>query len=35
MKKAISGRGKKRHTTSIPLAPEEIELAYEKWEQAD
>jgi len=35
MKKAISGRGKKRHTTSIPLAPEEIELAYEKWEQVD
>ena len=35
MKKVIGGRGKKSHLTSIPPAPEEIELAYEKWEQAD
>ena len=31
MKKAIGGRGKKSHLTSIPPAPEEIEPAYEKW----
>ena len=35
IKKAISGRGKKSHLTGIPLAPEEIEPGYEKWEQAD
>ena len=33
MKKAIGGRGKKSHLTSIPSAPEEIEPVYEKWEQ--
>jgi len=35
MKKAIGDTGKRSYLTSIPLAPEEIELAYEKWEQAD
>jgi len=35
MKKAIGGRGKKSHLTGIPPALEEIEPAYEKWEQAD
>jgi len=35
MKKAIGGRGKKSHLTSIPSAPEEIEPVYEKWEQTD
>jgi len=35
MKKAIGDKGKKSHLTGIPLAPEEIEPAYEKWEQAD
>jgi len=35
MKKAIGDRGKKSHLTGIPLALEEIEPAYEKWEQAD
>jgi len=35
MKKVISGRGKKSHLIGIPPAPEEIEPAYEKWEQTD
>jgi len=35
MKKTIGDRGKKSHLSGIPPAPEEIELAYEKWEQAD
>ena len=35
MKKAIGGRGKKSHLIGIPSTPEEIELAYKKWEQVD
>jgi len=35
MKKAIGGRGKNSHLTSIHPTPQEIEPAYEKWEQAD
>jgi len=35
IKKAIGGRGKKSYLTGIPLIPEAIEPAYEKWEQAD
>jgi len=35
MKKAIDDRGKKSHLTGIPLAPDEIEPTYEKWEQTD